>query len=135
MKISAYIFLISGLAYLALSISLVISQELNIGSLLMAIFSAALVYQGFELLKNKSGARWRAISSSTVIAVCSGTIAYIIFSYQPEQVFLEVFSYAWPVLGSAITVSVLFLLVSILLIVSKPNIPNKALQPMQKPRG
>jgi len=112
-----------------------ISQGFNVGSLLMAVFSAALIYQGYALFKNNSGARRWAIVSSSIIAICSGSIAIIILTFKPEQNLIEILSDTWPVLGGAITVSVVYIMVSILLIVNKSNIPNKASQPTQQSRG
>lgn len=128
MKVAAFVFLASGLAYLGWDLSLTISQGISIGSLIMAVLAAALLYQAYELFRNKSGARWRAIISSGAISICSGYIAFIFLLPPSSQSFVEFPSEAGPV-GAAAIVFIAYAIVVVVLALTKESRPNEALNP------
>lgn len=131
MRFAAIIFLISGLAYLGWDLSLVISRRVSIGAMVMAVFAGALLYQAYELFKNKPGARWRAIIGAGAIAIGSGFIGFIAFLYvlpPLAQNFFEFLAEVWPVFGAAI-VCITYSAVVVVLVLTKASRPNTALNP------
>ena len=129
MRFAAIIFLISGLAYLGWDLSLVISHRVNIGAMVMAVFAGALLYQAYELFKNKSGARWRAIISAGAIAIASGYIVSAFVLPPLAQNLFEFPAEVWPMFGGAVIVCIAYSAVVVVLVLTKTSRPNKALNP------
>ena len=129
MRFAAIIFLISGLAYLGWLLSLVISHRVSIGAMVMVVFAGALLYQAYELFKNKSGARWRAIIGAGAIAIASGYIASVFVLPPLAQHLFEFPTEVWPVFGGAAIVCIAYSAVVVVLALTKTSRPNKALNP------
>ena len=129
MQVAALIFLVSGLAYLGWSVSLMYTQGigLSVGTSLMAVVAAALLYQAYDLFRNKPGARWRALISSSAIALAAGYVASVFMLPQFPQSLLAIPAEAWPVFGGAVIVSIAHTAVVILLALRKPR-PNPVVE-------
>lgn len=123
MKFSAFVFLASGLAYLVWGLSVTITYGVGFGSVPMALFAAALLYQAYDLFRNKPGAGWRGIISSSVIFMAAVYIASVFILPGFPQILLEFPAEVWPVFGTAVIVSVAHAAVVVLLAVGKlrPN--------------
>ncbi len=129
MQIAAFIFLASGLSYLGWILTLVFTQGVSVDllrvlSLLMAlVFGAALLFQAYELFRNKPGAWWRATISSGAITVASGYIASTFVLFQFPRNILELPAEVCPVFGGAVVVCLAHAAVVVLLAMKKlrPN--------------
>jgi len=125
MKFSALVFLASGLAYLVWGLSLTVMYGVGLGSVPMALFAAALLYQAYDLFQNKPGAGWRGIISSSVIIIAAVYIGSVFILPRFPQSLLELPTEVWPVFGSAVIVSVAHTAVVVLLVLGKYR-PNNA---------
>ena len=135
MRFAAIVFLVSGLAYLGWDLSLTFSQGMRVGSWLMAVIAVALLFQAYELFRNKPGARWRAIVSSAAIVICSGYIVSAFFMSGDAWGLVEALNVAWPVIGGASFVFVVHSSALVLLTLNKSR-PNQAFNPgAQKQRA
>lgn len=108
---------------------MVISRRVSIGAMVMAVFAGALLYQAYELFKNKPGARWRAIIGAGAIAIGSGFIASLFVLPPLAQNFFEFPAEVWPVFGGAAIVCITYSTVVVVLVLTKTSRPNKALNP------
>ncbi|HVS26751.1 MAG TPA: hypothetical protein VHE58_05570 [Burkholderiales bacterium] len=126
MRTAAAIFLVFGFAYLAWDISLIVAHGVQLGSGLMVVFAAAVLYQGYALWKRDPRVRWSALVSAVAIA---GTCAYIasvfIASPFPESL-LHLPGEVLPLFGSVVALSIAFGVASVVLILPirrRPNAP------------
>lgn len=127
MRIAAFIFLASGLAYLGWDLSLTLTQGVSVGSLVMAVIAGALLSQAYELFRNKPGARWRAIVSSSAIAILAGYMASAFLLPPIPQSLLQLPSDVWPVFGAVVVVLLAHATVVVLLVTKKPR-PNHVVE-------
>jgi hypothetical protein len=115
-RTAAVIFLIFGVGYLAWDISLIFAHGVQLGSGLMVVFAAAVLYQGYALWKRDLRVRWSALVSALAIP---GTCAYIasIFSASPfPQSLLHLPGEVLPLFGTFVALSIAFGLASVVLI-------------------
>jgi len=117
MRIAASIFLIAGLVYLGWDIALTFSGGVKLGTWLMAIFAAALLYQAYELFSSKPHARRHGIVTSSILAVASGAIAFmLVMPLFPEP--MPGIAEIWPTLAVVVLASSMFTIAAILLALS-----------------
>jgi hypothetical protein len=78
MRVAAAVFMVGGLAYLALDVGLMLSAGFHLGNLFMGLVALAVIYQGYALFQMKKGARWTGFITAAVIACSSGYIASVL---------------------------------------------------------
>jgi hypothetical protein len=122
MRIAAIIYFVTGSVYLGWDIFLTFTIGIRIGTLLMAVVAASILYQGYALLNQKRGAWWNAIVTSASLAIVSGYIAYsLAFFSNSSEGFLLMLSETWLTFS---VVSIMFITqvsVIALLLLSKPQ--------------
>jgi len=117
MRVAASIFLIAGLAYLGWNIAITFSGGVQLGTLLMAVFAAALLYQAYELFSSKPHARRHGIVSSSILAVAFGIIAVLLLApWFPEP--MSGIAEIWPTLVALVILSFSFTVAALLLVLS-----------------
>jgi len=123
MRVAASIFLIAGLGSLGRDVAVAISDGVHLGTWLLALVSAALLYEGYALFSSRPSARVAGIISSVALAVCFGSIACILLAPTFPQDPFNVPAELWPTLGAVILVAIAFAAAALLLLFAKHAAP------------
>ena len=104
MRIAAFIFLITGLAYLGWVIALALPGGTGVNNWLLAVFPTALLFQAYALFRSRPRARLSGIVTSIALAICFASMAgFLIFPWFPEP--LSGLAEIWPMLVVLILMS------------------------------
>jgi len=123
MRVAASIFLVAGLAYLGWDIRLTIAGGVRLGTWLMGLFAAALLYQAYALFFVKPGARLGGIVSSSALAICFAVIAYLLVAPHFPQSLYSLPTDILPMFTAVVLVSLAFAVAAILLVLTKRAAP------------
>jgi hypothetical protein len=117
MAIAAPVFFIAGLAYAAWCLVVAFDGGFQVGTLGMALLSAALCYQGLALFQERERARVPGIVSAVALAIgCSASIAVISLPWLLAPAKASIPQTLWPTLillllsAVAFTVAAAFLM-------------------------
>ena len=80
MRFAGTIFIIAGLAFLAWDLALTFSSGIRLGTWLMALVGAGLLYQGYGLFRGAPRAPGSTLIVATVIAIGSAGVACILIT-------------------------------------------------------
>src|SRR5689334_18335356 len=119
MQIAAFVFIISGAAFLALNLAFALNNGISFGNLFMALFASALLYQGYALFKSKKGARRAAILVAAVIATsCAYMVSILATPFLNNLSSIP--ASIWPMLCALLVVTAVFAVTAAILVFAKP---------------
>jgi len=99
---------------------LTLEYGVHLGTVLMALFALAVLYQSYALLRAKKGARWSAMFSAILFALTSAIILIVVIQAHLPSGISSIPTILWPMLGTLLAVTAAFGLAAVLLAIAKP---------------